>query len=157
MKQLFALAILMLLLSCAGSKDTSQRISLKNYVEEAMSKSLIGNDPIIVGNRYSAKIYSKLDLNHPYWNNLKREDLIIIPKNADLTEKFWSERGKNNGAIVYKIACVTNPDIKKLKYVLDGKEIAKAVADTLNMNKIRDFIVIETRDSKECVAFINTK
>ena len=80
MKQLFALAILMLLLSCAGSKDTSQRISLKNYVEEAMSKSLIGNDPIIVGNRYSAKIYSKLDLNHPYWNNLKREDLIIIPK-----------------------------------------------------------------------------
>ncbi len=157
MKQLFALVILMLLLSCGGSKDTSQRISLKNYAEEAMSKSLIGNDPIIVGNRYSAKIYSKINLSHPYWNNLKPEDLIIIPKNTDLTEKFWSENGKKNGAIVYKNACVTNADIKKLKYVLNGKEIARAVADTLNMNEIRDFIVLETRDTKECVAFINTK
>jgi hypothetical protein len=44
---------------------------------------LIGTDPIIVANPF--KTYSKLDLKHPVWNNLKRR-ANHYPENSELVE-----------------------------------------------------------------------
>ena len=138
-----------------GSINIQQKVNLKAFVEEAMSKSLIGNDPIIVANPFSAKIYSKLNLSHPVWNNLKREELIIIPKNAELVEKLWGIQAKKNGVIVYKVAQDTNYDVTKLRFVLNGKEIDKVFADTIDLKKVNNFIIVKDRKSEERVAFIN--
>jgi len=138
-----------------GSYTIQEKLNLKTFVEEAMSKSLIGNDPIIVANPFSAKIYSKLDLKHIVWNNLKREELIIIPKNSELVEKLWGKQAEENGVIVYRAAQENKYDVKKLKYVLNGKEIKKTEADTIDMKKVNNFIILKDRNSEERVAFIN--
>jgi hypothetical protein len=154
MKQTIFFLILFLTLS--GFNNT-ESVSLKTFTEEAMSKSLIGNDPIIVANPFSAKIYSKLDLRHPVWNNLKREELVVIPKNSDLLEKLWGKQAKENGVIVYRAAQENKYDLKKLRYVLNGKEINKIDADTLNIKDVNSFIIVKDRNSEERVAFINSQ
>jgi hypothetical protein len=147
---------LALFLTLTSFNDT-EKVSLKNFVEEAMSKSLIGKDPIIVANPFSAKIYSKIDLKHPVWNNLKREELIIIPIDSELVEKLWGKQAKENGVIVYKAAQENKYDLKKMRYVLNGKEISKVIADTIKTKSVEDFIVVKDRGSEERVAFINLK
>jgi len=122
-----------------------------------MSKSLIGNDPIIVGNAASAKIYSKIDLSHPFWNNLNRNELIIINKNSDLVELFWGEQAKLNGLIVYKAAHYGKANLNKTRFVLNGKEISRSVADTLNMESVNDYIVLKSRKTDEFITFINSR
>jgi len=154
MKQITFFLVLFLTLT---SFNDTEKLSLKTFVEEAMSKSLIGKDPIIVANPFSAKIYSKLDLKHPVWNNLKREELIIIPKDSELVEKLWGKQAKENGVIVYKAAQENKYDLKKMRYVLNGKEISKVIADTINTKSVEDFIVVKDRGSEERVAFINLK
>ena len=146
---------LILFLTVTGFND-SETVSLKTFAEEAMSKSLIGNNPIIVANPFSAKIYSKLDLRHPAWNKLKREELIIIPKHADLVEKLWGNQAKENGVIVYRAAEDTKYNLKKLKYVLNGKEINKIDAEIIDMKTVISLIVVKDRNSEERIAFINT-
>jgi hypothetical protein len=155
MKTYFSLIIILSFFTTSFTHE-QQIISLKIFAEEAMSKSLIGNNPIIVANPFSAKIYSKLDLNHPVWNNLKREELIIIPKNSDLVENLWGEQAKLNGVIVYKAANEAKPDMKMLRYVLNGKEISHTIVDTINMKNIDNFIVIKNRKNQDCVAFITS-
>lgn len=109
MKQIIFFLILFLTLSGFNNTET---VSLKTFAEEAMSKSLIGNNPIIVANPFSAKIYSKLDLRHPVWNKLKREELVVIPKNSDLVEKLWGKQAEENGVIVYRAAQENNYEVK---------------------------------------------
>jgi hypothetical protein len=138
-----------------GNFNVQQKVNLKAFAEEAISKSLIGTDPIIVANPFSAKTYSKLDLKHPVWNNLKKEELIIIPKNSELVEKLWGIQAKENGVIVYKAAQDTKYDVTKLRYVLNGKEINKVVANTIEMKSANSFIIVKNRRSEERVAFIN--
>ena len=152
MKQIIFFLFLFLTLTVF---DNTESISLKKFAEEAMSKSLIGNDPIIVANPFSAKIYSKLDLKHPVWNKLKREELVIIAKNSELVEKLWGKQAKENGVIVYKAAQDTKYDVKKLRYVLNGKEIGKIDADAIDMKDVNNFIIVKDRNSEERVAFIN--
>ena len=147
---------LALFLTLTSFNDT-EKVSLKNFVEEAMYKSIIGKDPIIVANPFSAKIYSKIDLKHPVWNNLKREELIIIPIDSELVEKLWGKQAKENGVIVYKAAQENKYDLKKMRYVLNGKEISKVIADTIKTKSVEDFIVVKDRGSEERVAFINLK
>ena len=139
-----------------GTHIAKEKLSLKTFAEEAMAKDLIGNDPIIVANPYSAKIYSKLDLKHPAWNKLKRDELIIIPRNAALVEKLWGKQAQENGVIIFKAAQDSNYDVKKVTYVFNGKEISKTVADTITMNKVTTLIVVKDRQSEERVAFIQT-
>jgi hypothetical protein len=148
-------SIFSLILFFTLSGFNTESVSLKTFAEEAMSKSLIGNDPIIVANPFSAKIYSKLDLKHPVWNKLSREELVVIPKSSDLVEKLWGKQAKENGVIVYKAAQDNKYDLKKLKYVLNGKEINKVDADTINTKNIKSFIIVKDRNSEERVAFIN--
>jgi hypothetical protein len=138
------------------SHTIKEKLNLKTFAEEAMSKSLIGNDPIIVANPFSAKIYSKLDLKHPVWNNLKRDELIIIPKNSELVEKLWGKQAEENGVIVYRAAQENKYDVKKLRYILNGKEINKIDADMIDMKNVNSFIIVKDRNSEERVAFINT-
>ena len=158
MKQILTLSVLFLLVSCnSGIKEASQKVSLKNYAEEAMNKSFIGDDPIIVISQVSTKIYSKLDLNHPVFNNLNRNGLFIIPRNSDLIEDFWGEKGKINGAIVYMEAQQLKPEVKKLRYILNGKEIQRLAADTINMKNVKGYIVLMNKKTNQCVAFINRK
>ena len=148
-------SIFSLILFFTLSGFNTESVSLKTFAEEAMSKSLIGNDPIIVANPFSAKIYSKLDLKHPVWNKLSREELVVIPKSSDLVEKLWGKQAKENGVIVYKAAQDNKYDLKKLKYVLNGKEINKVDADTINTKNVKSFIIVKDRNSEERVAFIN--
>ena len=148
-------SIFSLILFFTLSGFNTESVSLKTFAEEAMSKSLIGNDPIIVANSFSAKIYSKLDLKHPVWNKLSREELVVIPKSSDLVEKLWGKQAKENGVIVYKAAQDNKYDLKKLKYVLNGKEINKVDADTINTKNVKSFIIVKDRNSEERVAFIN--
>ncbi len=138
-----------------GSHTIQEKLNLKTFAEEAISKSLIGNDPIIVANPFSAKIYSKLDLKHPVWNNLKRDELIIIPKNSALVEKLWGKQAEENGVIVYRAAQENKYDVKKLRYILNGKEINKIDADKIDMKNVYSFIIVKDRNSEERVAFIN--
>ncbi len=149
------LILLVLVLSLSGFNKT-EKLSLKNFVEEKIQQSIIGLDPIIVTSPYSAKIYSKLGLKHPVWNNLKKEELIVIPKNADLVEKLWGQQAKINGVILYKAAQEKAYDSKKLKYVLNGKEISKAQADVVNMKNITNFIVVKDPNSDGFVTFLNS-
>jgi len=144
------------ILSIMVSHTIKEKLNLKTFAEEAMSKSLIGNDPIIVANPFSAKIYSKLDLKHPVWNNLKRDELIIIPKNSELVEKLWGKQAEENGVIVYRAAQENKYDVKKLRYILNGKEINKIDADMIDMKNVNSFIIVKDRNSEERVAFINT-
>jgi Tfp pilus assembly protein PilP len=153
MKQTIFFLILFLTLSGFNNTET---VSLKTFAEEAMSKSLIGNNPIIVANPFSAKIYSKLDLRHPVWNKLKREELVVIPKNSDLVEKLWGKQAKENGVIVYRAAQENKYDLKKMRYVLNGKEINRIDADTLDTKNVNSFIIVKDRNSEERVAFINS-
>ncbi len=148
-------SIFSLILFFTLSGFNTESVSLKTFAEEAMSKSLIGNDPIIVANPFSAKIYSKLDLKHPVWNKLSREELVVIPKSSDLVEKLWGIQAKENGVIVYKAAQDNKYDLKKLKYVLNGKEINKVDADTINTKNVKSFIIVKDRNSEERVVFIN--
>ncbi len=148
-------SIFSLILFFTLSGFNTESVSLKTFAEEAMSKSLIGNDPIIVANPFSAKIYSKLDLKHPVWNKLSREELVVIPKSSDLVEKLWGKQAKENGVIVYKAAQDNKYDLKKLKYVLNGKEINRVDADTINTKNVKSFIIVKDRNSEERVAFIN--
>jgi hypothetical protein len=148
--------LISIILLITGSYTIQQKLNLKTFAEEAMSKSLIGNNPIIVANPFSAKIYSKLDLRHPVWNNLKKEDLIIIPKNSELVEKLWGKQAKENGVIVYRAAQDNKYDLKKLRYILNGKEINKIDADTIDMKNVISLIIVKDRDSEERVAFINS-
>ena len=154
MKLYFYLFSMILLLT--GIQDKQHKLSLKTIAEEAMSKAVLGKDPIIVGNPYSAKIYSKIDLRHPFWNNLKREDVIIIPKNTELVEKLWGKQARENGVIVYRAAQENKYDTKKLKYVLNGKEINRKVAEKMDTKDIKSMIVIKDRNSEECVVFMST-
>jgi hypothetical protein len=149
--QVYLISIILLI---TGSHTIQQKLNLKTFAEEAMSKSLIGNDPIIVANRFSAKIYSKLDLRHPVWNNLKREELIIIPKNSDLVENLWGKQARENGVILYRTAQENKYDVKKLRYVPNGKEIKKIDADTIDMKNLNSFIIVKDRNSEERVVFI---
>ena len=120
-----------------------------------MSQSIIGNDPIIVGNSYSAKKYSKIDLKHSFWNNLKKDDVIIIRKNSEVVAKLWGQQAEENGVIVYKAAQDNKYDLKKLRYVLNGKEIDKTEAEKFDMKEIKDYIVVKDRNSEERVVFMN--
>ncbi len=144
------------MISIMGSYTIKEKLNLKVFAEEAMSKSLIGNDPIIVASPYSVKIYSKLDLRHRAWNNLKREELIIIPKNSELVEKLWGKQAEENGVIVYRDAQENKYDVKKLRYVLNGKEIKMIDADRIDMNNVSNMIIVKDRKSEERVAFIST-
>ena len=148
--------IISFILSIMGCHTIQEKLNLKAFAEEAMSKSVIGNDPIIVANPFSAKIYSKLDLRHPVWNNLKREELIIIPKNSELVEKLWGKQAEENGVILYRDAQENKYDVKKMRYVLNGKEINKLDADIIDMKNVNNFIIVKDRKSEERVAFINT-
>lgn len=151
--QVYLLSIIFLI---TGSNCNQQKLNLKTFAEEAMSKSLIGSDPIIVANPFSAKIYSKLDLRHPVWNNLKREELIIIPKNSALVEKLWGKQAQENGVIIYKAAEEIKYDVKKLRYILNGKEISKIDMDSIDLQDVNSFIIIKDRNSEELVAFISS-
>jgi hypothetical protein len=122
-----------------------------------MKKSLIGDDPIIVISQVSAKIYSKVDLKHPIFNNLNRKGLFITPKNSDMIEEFWGEQGKINGANVYMETQEPKPEIKKLRYILNGKEIERLFTDTINMKNIKGYIVLKNRTANQYAVFINTK
>jgi hypothetical protein len=153
MKQIIFFLILFLTLSGFNNTET---VSLKTFAEEAMSKSLIGNNPIIVANPFSAKIYSKLDLRHPVWNKLKREELVVIPKNSDLVEKLWGKQAEENGVIVYRAAQENNYEVKKLRFIVNGKEISKTDADKIDKKEVNSFIIIKDRNSEERFAFINT-
>ena len=148
--------IISVILAIMGSQIKSEKLNLKVFAEEAIAKSLIGIDPIIVANPFSAKIYSKLDLKHSVWNNLKREELFIIPKNAELVEKLWGKQAKENGVIIYRAAQDNNYDAKKMKYVLNGKEISKIDADLIEVKNTNSIIIVKDRNSEERVAFINT-
>ena len=148
--------IISFILSIMGCHTIQEKLNLKAFAEEAMSKSVIGNDPIIVANPFSAKIYSKLDLRHPVWNNLKREELIIIPKNSELVEKLWGKQAEENGVILYRDAQENKYDVKKMRYVLNVKEINKLDADIIDMKNVNNFIIVKDRKSEERVAFINT-
>ena len=150
--QIYLISFILLIM---GSHTIQEKLNLKTFAEEAMSKSLIGNDPIIVANPFSAKIYSKLDLKHPVWNNLKRDELIIIPKNSALVEKLWGKQAEENGVIVYRAAQENKYDVKKLRYILNGKEINKIDADMIDMKNVNSFIIVKDRNSEERVAFIN--
>jgi hypothetical protein len=151
--QVYLISFILLI---TGSHTIQQKLNLKTFAEEAMSKSLIGNDPIIVANRFSAKTYSKLDLRHPVWNNLKREELIIIPKNSELVENLWGKQARENGVILYRTAQENKYDVKKLRYVLNGKEINKIDSDTIDMKNVNSFIIVKDRNSEERVVFINS-
>ena len=49
MKYFFTLIFLLSLASCNSIvKDTSQKVSLKNYAEEAIKDSLLGSNPIVI-------------------------------------------------------------------------------------------------------------
>ena len=158
MKHYFKLIFLLSLASCSSTvKDTSQKVSLKNYAEEAMKDSLLGASPIVVISKESVKIYSKMKLNHPALSNLTRKGLVIIPKNSDVIEEIFGAESKLNGVIVFMEAHELRPDFKKLRYVLNGKEIGKSVSDTINMKNTKSFVVIQKRDTNQCVAFLNTK
>jgi hypothetical protein len=148
--------IISFFLSIMGNNTIQDKINLKVFAEEAMSKSLIGSDPIIVANPISVKIYSKLDLKHPFWKKLKREELIVIPKNSDYLEKLWGQQAKENGVIIFKAAEDTKYDIKKLKLVLNGKEINYNEADLIDMKNVNSIIIVKNRNNEERVAFINT-
>ena len=150
--QIYLISFILLIM---GSHTIQEKLNLKTFAEEAISKSLIGNDPIIVANPFSAKIYSKLDLKHPVWNNLKRDELIIIPKNSALVEKLWGKQAEENGVIVYRAAQENKYDVKKLRYILNGKEINKIDADKIDMKNVYSFIIVKDRNSEERVAFIN--
>jgi len=147
--------IISFIFSIMGSNTTQEKLNLKAFAEEAMSKSLIGSDPIIVANPFSAKIYSKLDLKNSVWNKLKREELIIIPKNSELVEKLWGKQAEQNGVIVYRAAQETKYDLKKIRYVLNGKEISKIDMDLIDIKNTNSFIIVKDRNSEERVAFIN--
>ena len=95
-------------------------------------------------------------MRHPFWNNLKREDVIIIPNNTELVEKLWGKQARENGVIVYRAAQENKYDTKKLKYVLNGKEINRKVAEKMDTKDIKSMIVIKDRNSEECVVFMST-
>lgn len=105
---------------------------------------------------FPRKSILKLDLRHPVWNNLKREELIIIPKNSDLVENIWGKLARENGVILYRTAQENKYDVKKLRYVLNGKEIKKIDADTIDMKNVNSFITVKDRNSEERVVFINS-
>lgn len=151
--QLYLISFILFIM---GIHDIQEKINLKMFAEEAMSKSIIGADPIIVANPFSAKIYSKLDLKHPVWNKLKREELIIIPKNSELVKKLWGKQAEENGVILYSTAQEKNYKKKKLRYVLNGIEVNKISVDSIDLKYITSFTVVKDRNSEERVAFIST-
>lgn len=151
--QLYLISFILFIM---GIHDIQEKINLKMFAEEAMSKSIIGADPIIVANPFSAKIYSKLDLKHPVWNKLKREELIIIPKNSELVKKLWGKQAEENGVILYSTAQEKNYNKKKLRYVLNGNEVNKISVDSIDLKYITNFTVVKDRNSEERVAFIST-
>lgn len=155
MKNLSVFFILLVVFS--GFKEKPETIALKTFAEEAMTNSLIGSDPIIVISEVSAKIYSKVDLGHPVFNNLNREGLFIIPKNTDITDELWGQRAKDNGVIVYKEAQQLKPNMKNLRYVLNGRELSRSEIDTVDLKKVKDFIVVKSRLTDQCVAFFYTQ
>ena len=158
MKHFFTFIFFLSLTSCNSIvKDTYQKVSLKNYAEEAMKDSLLGASPIVVISKESVKIYSKMKLNHPVLSNLNRKGLVIIPKNSDVIEEIFDVESKLNGVIVFMEAHELKPDFKKLRYVLNGKEIGKSVSDSIDMKNIKSFVVIQKRNTNQCVAFLNTK
>ncbi len=154
MKKIFPILIIVLITT--GFISNSDKVDLKTFAEEAMNKSKIGANPTIVITEYSAKIYSKIDLKHSVFRNLKREGLFIINKNSDLLEELYGEETKRNGAIVYMNAHNPKPNLKQLRIVLNGKEIPKSVSDTLKLNNIQGFVCLKKRDTEKYIGYINT-
>lgn len=132
------------------------KLDLQSFVEKAISKSLIGNDPIIVANPFSAKIYSKLDLKHVAWNKLQPGDLIIIPKNSELLEKLWGKQAADNGVVIFRKAQDNNYNLDKLKFIVNGKEVHKIEVEKIESKHVNTLIIVKDRNSEERVAFIDT-
>lgn len=87
---------------------------------------------------------------------MKREELVVIPENSDLGEKLWGKQAEENGVIVYRAAQENNYEVKKLRFIVNGKEISKTDADKIDKKEVNSFIIIKDRNSEERFAFINT-
>lgn len=154
MKQFFIIALLFLFSCSSVSSLSSETVDIKTFAEEAMKDSIIDNNPVIIISQISSKIYSKTNLSHQVFKKIKRKNLFIIPKNSDLTEEFGGITGKENGIIVYKSAQEFKPDLKKLRYVIDGKEIIDSTINTLNLKNFKDYVCLKNNENQNCVLFI---
>ena len=47
------------------------------------------------------------------------------------------------------------PNMNELRIVLNGKEISRAIADTINMKNVNGYVCLKNRNNEKYVAFIN--
>ena len=140
MKYLF---LLLFLGSCATKVATSsERVDLQNYVDEAISRSLVEEFPILVLSEISVKNLSTESMKYQYYKGMKRTNLFLIPKECASAQLIWGE-GAEKGVIVSKSAAFLKPQTKNTKYIYDGKEITTMQRDSIIIDKVKDVIYIK--------------
>ncbi len=136
------LILFVILSSCANNVKSSERVDMQNYVDEALSKSLVSEFPIFVLSDISVKNLSVEWMKTKYYKGLRRSNLFLIPKNCDSAQLIWG-KGAEKGVIVEKSAAYSKPQTDKTRYIYNGKEITSMQRDTLNFNTIKDIIYIK--------------
>lgn len=140
MKYLF---LLLFLSSCATKVATSSdRVDLQIYVDEAISKSLVEEFPILVLSDISVKNLSPEGMKYKYYKRMKRSDLFLIPKNCASANLIWGEVAEK-GVIVKKSATFLKPQTNNIRYIYHCKEITTHQRDSLNSENVKDVIFIK--------------
>ena len=140
MKYLF---LLLFLGSCATKVETSaERVDLQTYVDEAISKSLVEEFPILVLSDISVKNLSPEWMKYKNYKGMKRNNLFLIPKNCTSAKLIWGE-GSEKGVIVSKSAAFSKPQTMNTKYIYNGREITRMQRDSINIDNVKDVIFIK--------------
>lgn len=151
------LILFVILGSCENNvKSSSERVDMQNYVDEALSKSLVSEFPIFVLSDISVKNLSVEWMKNKYYKGLRRSNLFLIPKNCDSAQLIWGE-GAEKGVIVEKSAAYSKSQTDKTRYIYDGKEITSMQRDTLNCNTVKEIIYIKVDRISYDFCFISSK
>ena len=130
--------------------------SLGEIAQDAIAKSILGNEPLVHFSKASLKYYSPSLGNNRKFKKLHPNDLFLIAKNSDLLEMVYGKHAKLHGVIVFKSAMETRYKLNELRFVHDGTEISRAQADAMKINK-SDFVIIKGQSKELVVLYINTR
>ena len=140
MKYLF---LLLFLGSCSTKVETaSERVDLQIYVDEAISRSLVEEFPILVLSEISVKKLSTEWMKYKYYKGMKRTNLFLIPKKCASAKLIWGEAAEK-GVIVSKSAAFSKSQTKNTKYIYDGEEINSMQRDSINIENVKDVIYVK--------------
>lgn len=140
MKYLF---LLLFLGSCATKVETAaERVDLQTYVDEAISRSLVEEFPILFLSEISVKSLSTEWMKYKYYKGMKRNNLFLIPKNCASAKLIWGQAAEK-GVIVSKSAAFSKSQTKNTKYIYDGREISEKKRDGIDIGKVKNIMYIK--------------